>query len=324
MTYEVGASGNLIPPTDQENISFIDDVFSFPIDRLFSPISSKDLGTASLDPQPETNPLGNVIKESSKTAPVKDIEELNNDENVLTSTPKQSYYLSNDRFPSATEIYKLTVSNSDDRTFATVNDKTPCKSCGNSDVSKIIPKALNLTTPFKNALFFPKVETTTNKRVSKKITPTVAISDEFMEYQRRIEEKKAEEEEKRINRKEKMQKSKIEREKKQANPKRKSVTAKTKPKKLSAEKHISKAVKISRNETSSSESESDKIISKRRNANKEKTKNLVHFDDNLKSNDVPNTSSDFEESQCTLHLPTPSTSYKRYIYESGSESDNIF
>lgn len=102
------------------------------------------------------------------------------------------------------------------------------------------------------------------------------------------------------------------------------MTAKTKPKKLSAEKHISKAVKISRNETSSSESESDKIISERRNANKEKTKNLVHFDDNLKSNDVPNTSSDFEESQCTLHLPTPSTSYKRYIYESDSESDNIF
>lgn len=59
---------------------------------------------------------------------------------------------------------------------------------------------------------------------------------------------------------------------------------------------------------SSSETESD-TKNKQRNIIKMKTKNQIRSDDS-KFKDLRNTlSSDLEESQCTLHLPTSSASY---------------
>ncbi|CAH2009014.1 unnamed protein product, partial [Acanthoscelides obtectus] len=62
-----------------------------------------------------------------------------------------------------------------------------------------------VSTPFKNAFYFPKkVEDSAKQRATRKITPVVAISDEFMEYQRRIKaekEKKQHEKEQRKSKK---------------------------------------------------------------------------------------------------------------------------
>lgn len=46
-------------------------------------------------------------------------------------------------------------------------------------------------TPFKNAFFSPKTENTPKtKKVTKKVTPTVATASEFIEHQRRLDKKK--------------------------------------------------------------------------------------------------------------------------------------
>ncbi|KAF9422024.1 hypothetical protein HW555_002244 [Spodoptera exigua] len=212
LTYEVSASGCLVP--NRFN-TVSNNVLMFPMDELLSPIISKESDTISLlSTQPESNLLEYVNEIPPKTiTPSTDcVKELNSeDHNARTSTPKQSNKNHSDE-----PMLLLNKSHSDDTLFTTVNNETPCKSIQNSSHSRFIPKELNLTTPFKNALFFPKVDTKSNKRVSKKITPTVAISDEFMEYQKKAEEKKAQEEEKKKIRKEKLQRNKIEREKKQA------------------------------------------------------------------------------------------------------------
>ncbi|KAF9420674.1 hypothetical protein HW555_003221 [Spodoptera exigua] len=169
------------------------------------------------------------------------------------------------------------------------------------------------------------IDTKSNKRVSKKITPTVAISDEFMEYQKKAEEKKAQEEEKKKIRKEKLQRNKIEREKKQADlrkaKERKNMGAVSKP--TSVRKHnTSKALEIRRNTTSSSESESDSVLISRQNNYKVKTKNAIHSGyASTSARVLPNTSSSDNDE---LHVPK-TVSYKRHIiFPSDSESDNIF
>lgn len=56
-------------------------------------------------------------------------------------------------------------------------------------------------TPFKDAFYFPKKVEPTKKRITKKVTPTVAIAEEFMEHQRRIEKDKEEKEKLKMKRK---------------------------------------------------------------------------------------------------------------------------
>lgn len=53
-------------------------------------------------------------------------------------------------------------------------------------------KKPNFPTPFKTAFYFPKSPKKTTTRQTKKLTPTVAVADEFIEYQRRIEKEKKE------------------------------------------------------------------------------------------------------------------------------------
>ncbi|KAF9411109.1 hypothetical protein HW555_009971 [Spodoptera exigua] len=291
LTYEVSASGCLVP--NRFN-TVSNNVLMFPMDELLSPIISKESDTISLlSTQPESNLLEYVNEIPPKTiTPSTDcVKELNSeDHNARTSTPKQSNKNHSDE-----PMLLLNKSHSDDTLFTTVNNETPCKSIQNSSHSRFIPKELNLTTPFKNALFFPKVDTKSNKRVSKKITPTVAISDEFMEYQKKAEEKKAQEEEKKKIRKEKLQRNKIEREKKQADlrkaKERKNMGAVSKP--TSVRKHnTSKALEIRRNTTSSSESESDSVLIPRQNNYKVKTKNAIHSGyASTSARVLPNTSS---------------------------------
>ncbi|XP_053621416.1 uncharacterized protein LOC128681499 [Plodia interpunctella] len=321
LTYEVSASGCLVP--NRFN-TVSNNVLMFPMDELLSPIISKESDTISLlSTQPESNLLEyvNEIPPKTITTSTDCVKELNSeDHNARTSTPKQS----NKNF-SDEPMLLLNKSHSDDTLFTTVNNETPCKSIQNSSHSRFIPKELNLTTPFKNALFFPKVDTKSNKRVSKKITPTVAISDEFMEYQKKAEEKKAQEEEKKKIRKEKLQRNKIERVKKQADlrkaKERKNMGAVSKP--TSVRKHnTSKALEIRRNTTSSSESESDSVLIPRQNNYKVKTKNAIHSGyASTSARVLPNTSSSDNDE---LHVPK-TVSYKRHIiFPSDSESDNIF
>lgn len=54
-------------------------------------------------------------------------------------------------------------------------------------------KTLNFSTPFKAAFFFPKSAQKNSKtKKTTKITPTVAVADEFIEYQRRVDKEKKE------------------------------------------------------------------------------------------------------------------------------------
>lgn len=50
----------------------------------------------------------------------------------------------------------------------------------------------NFATPFKRAFYFPKSPKKATTRQTKKLTPTVAVADEFIEYQRRVEKEKKE------------------------------------------------------------------------------------------------------------------------------------
>lgn len=64
-----------------------------------------------------------------------------------------------------------------------------------SDKNTVPTPFKQLETPFKNAFYFPKKEEKPlKKKVYKKVTPTVATAQEFMEHQRRIESEKAEKE----------------------------------------------------------------------------------------------------------------------------------
>lgn len=304
LTYEVSASGSLVSNNYQGNLDFVavsDNDLLFPMDELLSPIISKESDTVSLlGTQAESNVLEYVNEISPKTiaTPTDCLRESNSeDDNARTSTPKQSNKnFGDENLPSVSGINQLTKRHSDDILLTAVSNKTPCKSSQNhnSSHSRFIPNELKLTTPFKNALFFPKVETTSNKRVSKKITPTVAISDDFMAYQKKEEEKKAQEEEKRKLRKEKIQKSKIEKEKKQADLKEakkgKNTVVVSKPK---IRKHkLSKAYQIHRETMSCSESESDSISTPRLNINKPETKNpSLNSGFKSKSRVISNTSS---------------------------------
>ncbi|KAG5869309.1 hypothetical protein JTB14_029054 [Gonioctena quinquepunctata] len=74
----------------------------------------------------------------------------------------------------------------------------PCSSQSPLSYFRTPPK---FPTPFKNAFYFPKKpQQNAKKRVTKKITPIVAIADEFVEYQRQLEAEKFSKEEKKKER----------------------------------------------------------------------------------------------------------------------------
>ncbi|KAI5722961.1 hypothetical protein M8J76_016235 [Diaphorina citri] len=61
----------------------------------------------------------------------------------------------------------------------------------------------NIPSPFKNALFWPKCDDSLpKKKKTKKRTPTVAISDDFIEYQRRLDSEKKRKIEEQLKKKE--------------------------------------------------------------------------------------------------------------------------
>ncbi|CAG4988713.1 unnamed protein product [Colias eurytheme] len=178
-----------------------------------------------------------------------------------TSTPKLSTI---NPKPSTSSIQSTCVSlsfESLDNTIINRSEycKTPLKS-NTTSISKNIPKELNISTPFKNALYFPESKASTKKRACRRVTPTVAISDEFMAYQKNIEAEKLEKEEKKRKRNEDSEKKKEDKLlSKKGNPKSKLLNK--------AKRKIAKVDASKEDATDSENDFQDRHVPQRRNKN---------------------------------------------------------
>ncbi|XP_053615028.2 uncharacterized protein LOC128677887 [Plodia interpunctella] len=91
-------------------------------------------------------------------------------------------------------------------------------------------------TPFKTAFYFPKSTKKTLTRKTKKLTPTVAVADEFIEYQRRVEKEKKEKNEGILKRREERLKKQEEKKLEKLKAAQRKTKEKNNTKKLALEK----------------------------------------------------------------------------------------
>ncbi|KAG5874512.1 hypothetical protein JTB14_007910 [Gonioctena quinquepunctata] len=84
-----------------------------------------------------------------------------------------------------------------------VSTATHTSPSGPEDQKNVTPMPLKMPTSFKIAFMFPKTTVeSVKKRASRKITPVVAIADDFIEYRRRLENEKQEKDNRKIEKKE--------------------------------------------------------------------------------------------------------------------------
>jgi len=111
--------------------------------------------------------------------------DINGDGSVVISTPKSSCA---DTLQIFQQINDSPISNLTEQRDENANNLE------NFDKQTPITQKKGIPSPFKNALFWPDtpVSTTKSGKVKRKITPSVAVADEFMAYQIKLKKEKDE------------------------------------------------------------------------------------------------------------------------------------
>lgn len=169
-----------------------------------------------------------------------------------------------------------------------------------------------VATPFKNAFFFPKTENNPkNKKVTKKVTPTVATAAEFIEHQRRIEKEKEEKEKLKQKRKyESLEKKKVKESNEKLKQKRKCESLEKKKLKKNEK------LKPTQTEDKKAEPMTEKVLNKLNKPKRQETPEGNTLDRNI----LPDSDSDQE---FTLKVPTYITQVKRRNFFNSESDDSL-
>jgi hypothetical protein len=164
-------------------------------DYLLQPCCSKTLNISRANSRRSSSDQALDIFDhvnTERSEQIKDIVVLKetSSDKITNEVVLQACRSNSQKFPSSRASSRQSSS---DRALDIFNSVDPKFSTDKLEVdNSTSDKKLNFPTPFKTAFYFPKSPKKTSTKQTKKLTPTVAVANEFIEYQRRVEIEKRE------------------------------------------------------------------------------------------------------------------------------------